>query len=239
MGYWTDTTFILNPDARAVAAALTELLEAEGMRSIPRPAPRDRARYEPMQYAGGPQNNLWALALFPGASGWTVIKSAPLELLAERPAPDRKMRLVSLCELLKSPGGMLNVYDSSAGNLLETDGEGRLTMSGYALESDQNPDPQSFYGEPVSMDRLSIDFHILPLAGFAKPFEDAFEGQRLVDNEALAQALEAALGGTNAELCSNLTSVDTLVCHKPLRAAGGIELYFEWPARDRDERPPK
>ena len=96
MGYWTNTTYINHGDPGAVAGCLIQLFEAEGMRQVPRPPERERVWYEPMQYATSARNNLWGVAAFPGADGWTVIKSAPLELMAERPARAGRMRLVEL-----------------------------------------------------------------------------------------------------------------------------------------------
>lgn len=168
MGLWANTAYIHHADSRAVADGLTQLFEAEGMRSIPRPAQRERSSYEPIQYASGARNNLW----------------------------------------------------------------------GVAMDSAQNPDPRWYYGEPISMEHLSIEFRILPLQSVINNCEHEATGRlgrRLINYEMLARTLAKLLGGINARFCDNLTSVDTLICHKPLEAVGGRDLYFEWPPGDRDD----
>ncbi len=188
-----------------------------------------------MQYATSARNNLWGVAVFPGADGWTVIKSAPLELMAERPARAGRMRLVELCDRLAAPGAMLNVYDSSGSVLVEADGKRGLALSGLALGSGQNSDARDFYGEVLSEDRYVVGFRMLPLQYLVEECERDFNGYRLVDHDKLAHALESLLGAHNSPYCDNLTSVHTLICHRPLAAIGGKDLYFEWPGRDRDE----
>jgi hypothetical protein len=235
MGYWTNTTYVNHRDPDAVAGCLIQLFEAEGMRQVPRPPERERVWYEPMQYATSARNNLWGVAVFPGAEGWTVIKSAPLELLAERPARAGRMRLVELCDRLAAPGAMLNVYDSSGSVLVEADGKSGLALSGLALGSGQNSDATDFYGEVLSEDRYVVGFGMLPLQHVVEDCERDFNGYRFIDHDKLAHALETLLGAQNSQYCDNLTSVHTLICHRPLAAIGGKDLYFEWPCRDRDE----
>jgi hypothetical protein len=94
MGYWENTTYLAHADASAVAAAIAELFAQEGMAQVARPAERNYVLYDPMQYATALQNNLWGVAVFPGSDGWTVIKTAPLELLGERAPGKNRMRLL-------------------------------------------------------------------------------------------------------------------------------------------------
>src|SRR4030095_11031837 len=131
MGWWANTTYINTDDCSQVAKVMTELFAEEGMRHIPRPG---RPLFEPypvMQYGTGLENNLWGVAVFPGSSGWTIIKTAPLDLLAERAPGASRMRLVDLCKRLATPGFQFNVYDSSDAVLAEVDAEGRLAISGF------------------------------------------------------------------------------------------------------------
>jgi hypothetical protein len=214
MGYWTNTSYLNTGDHLAVANTLIAMLEDEGMRRIPRPSLRERMWYEPMQYATAMQCNMWGLAVFPGTTNWTVIKTAPLELLAERAPDAKRMRLIELCRRLGVPGFQINVYDSSPTLLVETDGYGNQLLSGYT-GTIHNPDPMRFYEETLDESRLEPRFEWLPL------------------QEVDAEKLSLALGGENSEFCDNLTSVDTLICHKPLLAVSGHDLYFIWPAGDR------
>jgi hypothetical protein len=78
MGYWTNTTDLNHPSHQDVAAGLARLIEAEGRQRIDRPPARVPGLRDPMQYAGADDNALWGIAVFPGATGWTVIKTAPV-----------------------------------------------------------------------------------------------------------------------------------------------------------------
>ena len=217
MGYWTNTTYLNHADCGEVAGALTRLIEAESRRRVDRPPTRVPGQYDPMQYKGADQNPLWGIAVFPGAPGWTVIKTAPLELLGERADGKKRMRLSELSAALGSPGFQYNVYDSSGAVLVEVDPAGTILLSGIPYDPDDDPDRITFHEEPWNvLERFDIRFEILPLE--ADP-----------DFDQMAARLAMELGGSNSKLCDNLTSVVTLQRHLPLEAAGGIELYFKRP----------
>jgi hypothetical protein len=224
MGYWENTTYIATRATDKIARAMIELFESEGMKNAPRPLKRERSVYEPMQYETSRINNLWGVALFSGAGDWSVIKTAPLELLGEKSLGRERIRLVELCEKLRCGGFQLNVYDDSGAILLETDGSGHWTISGHnPCASD---DVSLFHGTTLQLEeRWELQFDLLPLAA----------GD---DYQKLAESFAQELGGDNARFCDNLTSVGTLVCHKPLEALDGIDLYFQWPTKDRNEPPP-
>jgi hypothetical protein len=86
-----------------------------------------------------------------------------------------------------------------------------------------------------------LRFEILPLDQVIEKHSrlESLSGRsyRSVSFEALAMTLATDLGGDNMAFCDNLTCVETLVCHKPVKAEGGIDLYFRWPVGDRPERP--
>jgi hypothetical protein len=215
MGYWTNTTYLNHADHEDVAAALVGLIEAEGRRRVDRPPTRIPDQYDPMQYKGADDNALWGIAVFPGVTGWTVIKTAPLELLGERAVGKQRMRLTELSSALGCAGFQLNVYDGSGAVLVEVDPAGTILLSGIPYDSEDEPDQITFHGEPWDvLERFEVQFEILPLE--ADP-----------DFEQMARRLAGELGGPNSEFCDNLTSVVTLQRHLPLEAAGGIELYFE------------
>ena len=234
MGYWENTTYLAHADAPAVAAAIVELFSQEGMAHVARPAERDHVPYDPMQYATALQNNLWGVAVFSGSEGWTVIKTAPLELLGERATGKNRMRLLELADRLGAAGFQINLYDSTALLMVEADGHGRYLLSGYRGMSDG--DPLDFHGEQLREDRIDVRFEYLPLQSHVEAHtSETYEGHRRTDDNALAQDLAQTLGGNNAAWCDNVTCVDTLLCHKPLPIADGIDLYFRWPAGDRPE----
>jgi hypothetical protein len=248
MGYWENTAYVNDGNSSAVTEALIALFANEGMRLIPAPPERKRAWYEPMQYATALQNNLWGLAVFPGAGGWTVIKTAPLELLGERAPGAGRMRLVELASRLRVGALLYNVYDSNPALLTETDGRGDYRLSGYVHESSNNPNPLEYYGETLSEDRLEPRFELLPLQSCvdASHYDlhsaDAALAAKLatyVDADKLARRLAMVLGGPNARWCDNGTSVDLLVCHKRLPIEGADVLYFDWPGHDRPDEGPR
>jgi hypothetical protein len=76
MGYWANTTYIHHGSVEAVADALARLCESEGMTRVPVPPQRQRLLVEPMQYDEALHNDLWGVAIFPGAPSWTVIQMA-------------------------------------------------------------------------------------------------------------------------------------------------------------------
>jgi len=233
MGYWENTGYIASRDTAAIARHITSRFAMEGMERIPRPSQRERVLVEPMQYETALRNNTWALGIFPGATGWNVAKTAPLDLLGERAPGATLSRFVEICNALGAPGFLLSVYDGSSAVLVETDGAGRQLISGYCTSSS---DPLLFYGTPLSEERVEIRFeclaHLQPLID-----ESHYPNSGYVDPERLCSVLAAQLGGDNADYCDNLTSVVTLISHAPLSAIGGVDLYFRCPASDRPEPP--
>jgi len=86
----------MNAITKRLSDAIVALIAEEGMKRIARPGRRAPAPDEPTQYARALQNNLWGVAVIPGNGGWTVIKTAPLELFCERAPGWSRMRLVEL-----------------------------------------------------------------------------------------------------------------------------------------------
>jgi hypothetical protein len=185
-----------------------------------------------MQYAGALENNLWGVALIPGAPGWTIIKTAPLEMFGERAPRARHMRLAILAARLAAAACQVNLYDTTSLVLVELDRSGRCLLSGYCLRSDSR-DPLRFNDEEIGADRLDPRFELLPLQPLIDDCARDQDGVALLDNDAFVLRLAETLGGNNAAACSNLISVEHLLTHLPLTIAGGIDLYFAWPARDR------
>jgi hypothetical protein len=229
MGYWEHTTYIAHDEAATVAAAIVELFAEEGMRRLMRPIERSRQQYEPMQYASALENNEWGVAVFPGTTGWTVVKTAPLELLGERTPGKSRMRLLDVAARLQADAAQINLYDGFPMVLVEVDRLGHYRLSGYKTDS-RLRDPLNFNGERLSEERLEVRFELLPLQTHVEEWQRGSESC-----DALAKRLAAALGGGNACWCDNIVSVDHIICRKPLPMAGGIDLHFEWPARDRPE----
>ena len=223
MGLWANTTYVEHGSVPEVARAVTALCAAEGMDRVSTPPQRERERMDPMQYQGALHNDLWGLAIFPGAPGWTVMQTAPLELLAGRAAGASRMRLAELCASLSAPAFQLNVYDSTETVLVEVSAAGEVVTSGFRMP-DGAADPFAWHGERLSEETLEPAFRL-------HPFQDVVADAELADD--WAERLASRFGGANASFCDNFVSVDTLISHKPLDAVGGEALYFRWRGESR------
>lgn len=223
MGYWVNTTYVNHPKASDVSDALVGLCRSEGMELSPTPPERTSMLIEPMQYDRALDNDLWGAAIFPGAASWTVIQTAPLELLADRAKGAASMRLSDLCKRLSASAFQLNVYDSTNVILVEVSAEGAVLLSGFNMQS-QSPDPFQWYGERLSEEHFKAQFQ-------HHPFQQLIADAVLGDEK--AKRIASRFGGANAGFCSNSTSVDTLISHKPFTAPGGVVRYFLWPGRSR------
>ncbi|HEY0232663.1 MAG TPA: hypothetical protein VGC55_15550 [Dokdonella sp.] len=224
MGWWGNTTYIASGDAAAVAAELAAVFAAEGMPAIAPPPARRRLRVEPMQYENALGNDLWGAAVFPGASGWTVVQTAPLDLLGERAAGVPRMRLAELARRLGTQAFQLNVYDSTGIVLVESDAAGHVLLSGITLQGNTGADPMRWQEEALDAERLQARFRLLP-------FNDMIvEGDA---GEDIAARLAARFGGRNAAFCDNGVSVGTLIEHTPFDAEGGRVIYARWPGATR------
>jgi hypothetical protein len=230
MGAWQNSTYIALGDVSRVAAAISALFGEEGMRPVARPAPRQPPRYDPMQYADALENNLWGVAVFPGAAGWTVIKTAPFELLAERAPGASAMRLAALGRRLGAGGCQVNLYDSSALILVEMDRAGHCALSGHHPAGGL-----TFRGHDIAEDCLDVRFDALPLQHLVGQCTHDAYGGPLLDNGELVDRLARTLAGANAACCDNRTMVDCLIPHRPLPVPGAVELYFAWPPGDRSD----
>jgi hypothetical protein len=226
MGLWVNTTYVNEGRVEEVADALTALCGEEGMAQIAPPSVRPRSRAEPMQYEPARFNDLWGCALFPGAPSWTVIQTAPLELLAERADGAVRMRLADLCRALSVPAFSFNVYDGTASILAEVSKAGSIAVCGLPPPSSSR-DPLLWHGERIDETRLRARFGILPYPDLIAPG---------LHPERAADVIARYFGGANAGYCDNLVSVDTLIRHKPFDLPGGVVRYYGWtgPSRLRD-----
>jgi len=176
--------------------------------------------------------------MFPGSPGWTVVKTAPFELLGERAPGARRMRLVELAVRLGVEACQVNLYGSSALVLVEADRTGRCVLSGYCAHS-AALDPLRFHQEQIAEERVGVRFEVLSLRHLVEASRHQEQDEPWLDSDDLVERLAETLGGSNAAWCDNRTMVDVLIPHAALPTPGGIELYFEWPARDRRAELPR
>lgn len=225
MGYWENTTYVNVSDPARVISALESSFALEGMSRIAKPQPRERFSYEPMQYAWALENDLWGVAAFPGVTSWTVIKTAPLELLGEKAAGVSQIRLSDLCQRLSVPAFQVHVYDDTATLLCEVSKHGDIFLSGYGHFGD----PLEWHGYRLSEKFIPARFRYLPYQEVVG--EDAY-------GDDFAFALSRAFGGVNLEHCDNGTSVCGLVSHIHPNIPGGLFAYFSYLGQSRIRIPP-
>ena len=242
MGSWSNASYVNHGDLDAVERALTEMFAAEGMQPIPRPPEnKEHEFHSPMQYRRAAENDLWAVALLPGREGWTIIRTAPFNLLCERAAGANRIRLASLTASLGCQALVYNLHDSTEGLLIEALPTGEYALSGFI----PNPEPRGasmdYYDEPYGGDDNCQEyFRLLDAHDIARP--EASDGNRRViqamannpypsiqqwpDHEEITLAIADALGGPNAEEGDNRIMVNVLIQNKPMDIPGGRSLYY-------------
>ncbi len=128
---WRTALYVENGDVGAVAAAIAAIAAAEGRAAVVPDEPTPATMQELLH--GGASAARWAVAIMPGAPGWSVVQSAPRELLAFGRPP----RLALLARALGCSAFQHSVYDGAAALLLESDARGRVAVSGAHPEEPQ------------------------------------------------------------------------------------------------------
>jgi hypothetical protein len=251
--YCERTIYVATADGRHIAEAIAQLCAREGMVVIPRPKERPRTHYAAMML-GSMRHNTWGVAIIPGIGGWSAIKAAPLDLFLERSPGGGRMRFVELCESLKSPGFLIDVYDGGNGQVLvEADGAGRVELSGWSWHDDwsEGDDPEhlfDFYGTPITYRgdyrgaedespppvRFGLLTHLQYILdrsrnGVSDDFLTDF------DAELFCHRVAEELIGSNAEHCRDWQTLQSLRLFKPFSSENASATYFSWPAQDRLE----
>jgi TPR repeat protein len=234
------SSYIACKNTKKITSAITKLCESEGMRLV---------KSTPIALSDTPslESNYWAVAIISGRAGWHLLLSMPEALFCEQ-NEGGSLRFVSLCETLNTPGFVQEVnatigdLDASGRVILETDGQGRHTISGsmwrYGMDGEGN-------------DHLKWN-------GLQIREEDIEAGQRLIhnhlpatwdkDDEALSCELsDARLCGEYAQRLAGLDVsrywqpetnawsllLDALRVGEALPVAKSTQLIFEWPALNR------
>ncbi len=173
MGYWENTTYIETGNTERVITEIIALFSAEGMELVEEPSQLEYKIDGSMHYGDALESNFWGLAIFPGSVNWTVIKSAPLELLSEKVPDTSQMRLVKLCERLGALGFQLHVYNGCETLLVETDGKGDYVLSGVSvLATEHEPNALYFHGEHLLESRFEIRWLFAKFEAGAKSFHN-------------------------------------------------------------------
>jgi hypothetical protein len=213
MGLWDNTAYIRCEDLDRVERALVELFGRERRDHVAMPGPRKPAQYDSMQYGKADENGLWGVALIPGGRGWTVIKTAPYELLCELPRGDDKPRFAGLTSALGVDGLQVNLYDGDSIVLLEASAGGEVAVSGFCSYGD---DPEEWNGMPIG-DRLTPEFGLIAVdPAVAAAIRDDFV-------EHAARRVQALLAGAEID---NRIQVNHLIPHHELFVRGARACFF-------------
>ena len=151
MGTWLNVAFIQCADIARVERELSRLMVEVGRR-LTSPKPRTPELYDRMQYGLGDEVQRWGLAGFHGAPGWTVLRTAPFELLMQGTPP----LLARLSSRLGVPAFQYNIYDSTPEFLMEVDAGGRVELSGFVGQ-----DVTRYWNSEPPMERVQIRFRII------------------------------------------------------------------------------
>ena len=213
MGLWDNTAFFHCDDLARIERALEETFAREKRVATPMPAPRKPGREDPMQYGGADDNPLWAVALLPGVGGWTVVKTAPFELLCETAPAARQPRLAALTQALDADGFQLNLYDGDSLVLLEASRRGEVGASGFCSQSD---DPLEWNGLTIG-ERFEPEFHVIEVAPAVA---------RAVGGAGVERATQTVHELLAGGMVDNRIQVSYLIPHHELLAEGARACFF-------------
>ncbi|WP_146210008.1 hypothetical protein [Vitiosangium sp. GDMCC 1.1324] len=139
-------TFFRTDDLDALERAIGDLCLAEGLVAAPY-VRRKRERWDKMQYGTGATSDRWSIAIGAGRLGWSVIKTAPLELLAE-PGSSGEHRLGIIARVLRCEALHVSLYDGTAMVIAQAAPTGEVVLSGYSM------DGLSFHGVEIDEERI-------------------------------------------------------------------------------------
>ena len=213
MGEWQNSAWVKSSDTTAIQAALVDIFGSEKRSLVAKPPARKPARQDRMQYGKAADSRLWAVAMIPGAAGWTLLKTAPFELLCEKAPKAKGPRLGALAKALGCDAFQVNLYDGDSLVLVEATARGVTKQSGVNFQEIDDP-------EALDEDTFQPRFSLVDVPAQLKK---AVSG----DVVRATRTIATALGGSNAESADNVLQVNVLIPHKDLRVSGARALYFK------------
>lgn len=217
MGQWSNTAFVRTDDAQRVVEALVASFEAEGYVAIDPPGERSPDAYDVMQYGDALASSVWGVAVVAGAPGWVALKTAPFELLCEKPPGSERPRLADVCQRLGAPGFQYNLYDGIGLLVVEANAAGAYAISGL---NTQASDPLEAYGKRIPEARWEAGLYLIDAP---QEVVEAF-GASSTDT---AWRIAQALGGAHPNIADNRVQVESLVPHRPIDLEGAQVVYFQ------------
>jgi hypothetical protein len=109
--------------------------------------------------AGKPE---WTITIAAGVKGWTIIDTQPVELLAQhgnKPVP----MLAEICRRSRARGFLFVTRSIVDAVLIEADAWGEFLLSGCVFDEADEDASWTFYGNPMSADRVDVRFEIVPI----------------------------------------------------------------------------
>ncbi|NPC69249.1 hypothetical protein HPP05_05735 [Corallococcus exiguus] len=146
MSDWGQVTLFRTDDLGALGRVIRDICLTEGLVAVPY-VRRKRETWDRMEYGTGATSDRWSLALGAGLGGWSVVKTAPLELLAE-PGASGEHRLGVIARRLGCEALHVSLYDSTAMVIVQAAPTGEVALSGYSM------DGPSFHGVEIEEQRL-------------------------------------------------------------------------------------
>jgi hypothetical protein len=156
MGEWSTITYLRSADLDHVAGTVTALCGAEGY--LPTGVPSGPA-VDAMRYGPAVNSPLWTVALVPGAGEWTMLMTAPIELLGERRPGTSRPRLADLAVLADRDAFTWNLYGGTACVLAEASRSGQVALSGFPFD-----DEWWYHDEPLDEEYAEPRFRLLDVS---------------------------------------------------------------------------
>ncbi|MDF5722762.1 MAG: hypothetical protein PUP91_20250 [Rhizonema sp. PD37] len=153
-GFWNYTYCIRSDNLDLIEQALSRILELEGCRRIPLPTLSidvEELRSCPWLL----EDELWAIGLFVGSLGWTIVKMVPVELLCRRAREGDRPRLSELAMQIDSDAFYVGWYEYG-GILMEVDAMGGIFISGSIGEEYLNEG--NFFDQPINQEESNRFF---------------------------------------------------------------------------------
>lgn len=127
----------------------------------------------------------WQVTVAPGAKGWTTIDAQPIELLAQHGVKAQPL-LAEICRRSRARGFLFVARSIVDAVLIEADAWGECLLSGCVFDAAGEEAAWTFYGSPMSADRVEVRFEIVPIQ---------FDTPGMDDYLQLAAFLRREIGG--------------------------------------------
>lgn len=161
--FWNYVDCVNNENFSLIETSLAQILTKEGFKQLNNLP--DGILTEEINFCTSEEiywrliREVLLIGLFPGASGWTFIKTQPREFLCRRGKNSHRPRLSKLATLTKSEAFHWSAYQDNFGILLEANEQKNIFVSGSHYLSDE-AEESWFYQEKINFNQ-EWKFHLL------------------------------------------------------------------------------